>query len=332
MGISIADFTASGGGGSSNNGFFLYLGTEGNTNFELVSPQPAGAYLISSQLSDTTYDIYAISSSGDLVGYTTSNRLVATEEFARVSVIGGSSDDVLQFESKATTFTSSNSDIDDGAPAFATSVSVSELESYDDTTVVTGGNFATDVEVYFVGTNAVDLAAKSIVRNSSSELVVTRPDNLLPDYAPYDVKVINPGIQLPSTAPEQHILFDVVTAGTYPIWTTTSPFFWEKGETTSIALVAQDTESSDIDYQIVAGELFAGFALDQETGVITGDDSLLDTGDQAAFTVEAVDTAGNAVQKEFIMYINSVPIKSFYFDPFVDAGSADNLMLFDLNL
>lgn len=318
-----------GGGG---NGFYLYLGTSGNTNFELVSPQPAGAYYITSVAGDNTYDIYAISSAGNLVGYTNTARLVTTEEFAKVTVIGGTNDDVLQFDTRTTTFTTSKSDINDGAPAFITSVSVSDLESFNDTTVITGGNFATDVEVYFVGTNAVDLAAKSIVRNSSSELIATRPDNLLPDYAPYDVKIVNPGIPLPTTAPTQHILVDAITAGTYPVWVTTSPIFWEQGETTSITLVAGDTEASDIDYSIIAGSLWPGFTLDGENGVITGDDSSLNTGDFMNFTVRATDTAGNTSDRTFDVYLNSVPVYSFYFDPFSTAGGIQPLLLSDLNI
>ena len=332
MGISFTDFTG-GGSGASNNGFYLYLGTSGNTNFELISAQPAGAYYIESVSSDTTYDIYAIASDGSLVGYTTNDRLIATDEFARVVVIGGTSDDVLRFDSRSTTFTTSKSDINDGAPAFITSVSVSDLESFDDTTTVVGGNFATNVEVYFVGTNDVDLAAKSIVRNSSSELVVARPDNLVPDYAPYDVKIINPGINLPSTAPGQHILSDAITAGAYPIWVTTSPLFWEQGETTSLTLVAQDAEGSDIDYSIISGSLLSNMTLDQETGVITvSDDGIYSTGDAASITVRATDTAGNTADASFDIFINSVPVYSFYFDPFVNAGALEKTLLFDMNL
>jgi len=323
--------TASGGGGGAN-GFYLSLGTAGNTNFELVSPQPAGVYYISTELSDTTYDIYAINSSGDLVGYTTGDRLVATDEITDVVVIGGTSDDVVKFETRSTTFTTSKSNIDDGAPAFITSVSVSELESFDDTTVVTGGNFATDVEVYFVGTDATDRAAKVIVRNSSTELVVTRPDDMPPAYNPYDVKIINPGINIPVEASTQHILDDAVTSGTNPSWVTTSPIFWEQGATTEITLVAEDTEASDIDYAIVSGSLWAGFSLDGETGVITGDDSALNSGDLMTFTVRATDTAGNTSDRSFDVYLNSYPVNSFYFDPFAAAGDLEDLLLFDMNL
>lgn len=319
-------------GGGGGTGFFLYTGTNELTNFTLINPQPAGVYFISSELNDVTYDIYVIASNGDLVGYTTTNRLIAAAEFTKVVIIGGTISDTLTFDTKSTAFTTSKIDINDGAPAFITSVSVADLETFDDTTVIAGGNFATDVEVYFIGTNDVDLVAKNIVRTSSSELVATRPDNLIPDHAPYDVKIINPGIPLPAQAPTQHILSDAITAGTYPVWVTTSPIFWEQGETTNITLVAGDVEASDITYAIVGGALWAGFTLDGVTGIITGNDSALVTGDYMDFTVRATDTAGNTNDRSFLVYLDSYPVYSFYFDPFSNAGELETLFLFDMNL
>lgn len=331
MPIDYADMMSQGSGNDRD--FYLHLGTSGNTNFELVEKQPAGIYYIETELSDTTYDIYAIDKNGNLVGHTTTSRMTASAEFSHVVVIGGTSDDVVKFTSKSTTFTTSKSNINNGAPAFITSVSVSDLESFDDTTAVTGGNFATNVEVYFVGTNDVDLAAKSIVRNSSSELVVTRPDNLVPDHAPYDVKVINPGINLPSTAPTQHVLSDAITAGGYPVWSTYSQIFWEQGETSSLTLLAQDSEGSDIDYSIVSGSLLPNMTLDGETGLITcSDDSIYSPGDTANFIVRAVDTAGNTSEKEFDIHIDHYAVNSFYFQPFVQAGDLDLSLLSDFQV
>lgn len=326
------DKVAASGSGGGGNGFYLYLGTSGNTNFVLVSPQPAGAYYITTEKSDVTYDIYAINAAGDLVGYTSNGRLIATDEIAKVTVIGGTSDDVLKFESKSTTFTVANGDINDGAPVFATSLTPSLLESYDDTTTITGGNFATDVTVTFTGTDSVVRAAKNIVRTSATQLVVTRPDNMPPTYNPYTVTVLNPGIPLPSTAPAQHILTNAVTAGTFPTWVTTSPLWWEQGETTSLTLVAGDVEASDVDYSIISGSLFAGLTLNGETGVITGDDSAFVTGQTCNITVRATDTAGNTSDRNFDIYVNSFPVYSFMFDPFVNAGALETTFLLDMNL
>ncbi len=328
------------GGGS--NGFYLYMGTNGDTNFELVSAQKAGIYYISTSQQDSSYDIYAIGKTGSLAGYTNTDRLIATEEFSKIVVLGGIADDVFHFDTRDTTFTVSKTDADDGGPAFITAVSVQDLESFNDTTVITGGNFATDVEVYFVGTNSVDYEAKTVIRSSSTELIAARPDNLVPDYAPYDVKIINPGIPIPSTSPTQHILVNAITAGTYPLWVTTSPMFWERGETSSISLVAADVESSDIDYEIIGGTLWNEFSLNAETGVITGDDSSLNSGDVMTITVRATDTAGNVgssngnalvtYEKSFVIYADQVPVSSFYFDPFASAGNLERVLFPDMNL
>lgn len=321
---------STGGGGT---GFFLYTGTSGFTNFVLVAPQPAGVYFISTELNDTTYDIYAIAANGDLVGYTTTDQLVATGEFEKVVVIGGTNSDTLKFETKTTSFTTSKSDINDGAPAFITSVSVTDLESFDDTTVITGGNFATDVEVYFVGTDAVDRAAKAVVRSSSTSLIATRPDTMPPAYAPYDVKIINPGIPLPAQAPTQHILPDAITVGAVPVWSTYSQIFWEQGVTTSLTLVASDTEGSDIDYAIVSGSLLPGMSLDGETGVITcADDSIYTVGDTANFVVRATDTAGNTADKEFDIHVNNYSVNSFFLQSFPQAGDLEPALFIDFGL
>lgn len=327
------DAVATSAGGGGGTGFQLFTGTSGFTNFELPFPQPAGVYFISSDLSDTTYDIYAIAADGDLVGYTTSDQLIATEEFEKVVVIGGTNSDTLIFETKTTAFTSSKSDINDGAPAFITSVSVSDLESFNDTTVITGGNFATDVEVYFRGTDNVDRAAKAIVRSSSTSLIATRPDNMPPTFAPYDVKIINPGIPLPTQAPNQHILADAITAGAFPIWSTYSQLFWEQGITTSLTLVAADAEGSDIDYSIVSGSLLPNMTLNSETGVITcSNDSGYLPGDTATFTVRAVDTAGNTSDKTFDIHVNHYSVNSFFLQSFPQAGDLEPALLIDFGL
>lgn len=321
----------SGGGGSGVNGFYLAV-TPGSTTYTFEAANPAGIYYINTELSDVTYDIYAIAPNGTLAGYTNTGRLTATTEFEIVVVYGVASPDVLRFESKTTVFGSGNGNVNNGASPFITSVSTSLLESFDDTTTVTGGNFATNVQVAFIGTDAVARPAKNVVRTSSTQLVVTRPDTMPTTANPYDVRVLNPGIPLPSTAPNQHILADAVTSGTSPIWVTNSTLFWEQGETTSLSLVASDVEASDIDYSIIAGSLWSGFSLNSETGVITGNDSALNTGDFMIFTVRAVDTAGNTVDRSFEVYLNSFPVYSFYFDPFVTAGGLEKTLFFDMNI
>jgi hypothetical protein len=54
------------GGGPSENGFNIDIGTSGNNTTLIGQTYPAGGYSISSQLQDTSMDIYAIAEDGTL--------------------------------------------------------------------------------------------------------------------------------------------------------------------------------------------------------------------------------------------------------------------------
>lgn len=318
--MAVSSFSGSVGdtsGGISN--FFLNVGPSGNTTYVMPQELTAGKYTLSSNEGDTTFDIYLVSRTDELSGYTTTTDVIALTDFNKIVVYGATPNDIINFTFESIAITPSTSgDVDGGAAPYADNITPIDLESFDDTATLTGGNFADDVEVVFIGTNDVELDAKNVVKISSSELVVTRPDTLIPDHAPYDVKVTNPGVPVPTTQPNAHILTDAITAGTYPVWVSGPSLFWEKKDgMTSLSLVAEDTEQSDIDYEIVSGSLFPGFSLNQETGAITGDDSALEAGDFVSFTVRATDTAGNTADKSFDLYIDLYPIHSWYFEPFL---------------
>ncbi len=217
----------------------------------------AGAYTINSALVDSTYDIYVYDTAGNQVGYTKSPSLSATGNFNKIVVVGGSTGDLLSFSYK-TTFTATNTTSQVTAGAFVTSVTPTALNAINDTTTLVGGNFASNVAVYFVGSDNVERAAKSIVRTSSSELIVTRPDAFATDLGTYKVVVENPGITRP-TGSSLHVLNNAITAGTTPNWTTgtTLPEI-AKGIAYTTTLVATDSEGTDIDYSIISGTLPAG--------------------------------------------------------------------------
>jgi len=217
----------------------------------------AGAYTIASALLDSSYDIYVYDTLGNLAGYTKSPSLNATGNFNKIVVVGGSTGDLLSFSYK-TTFTATNTTSQVTAGAFITSVTPTALNAINDTTTLVGGNFASNVAVYFVGSDNVERAAKSIVRTSSSELIVTRPDAFATTLGTYKVVVENPGITRP-TGSSLHILNNAITAGTTPNWTTgtTLPEIG-KGIAYTTTLVATDSEGTDIDYSIISGTLPAG--------------------------------------------------------------------------
>ena len=196
MGISVIG-GSSGGGAIGGNGFSLLVGATGNTTYAFETPQPAGAYSITSQLNDTTFDIYLITTENQNAGYTNTLALEATAEFDRIVLYGATTNDILNFEYKPSNSPTTSGDVVDGAAPFLTSATPRTLREIDDTTTITGGNFADDVTVSFLGSDAVLRPAKNIVRSSSTSLIVTRPDTMPEDY--YDLIVENPSIENPST-------------------------------------------------------------------------------------------------------------------------------------
>jgi hypothetical protein len=260
----------------------------------------AGAYTIASALLDSSYDIYVYDTLGNLAGYTKSPSLNATGNFNKIVVVGGSTGDLLSFSYK-TTFTATSTTSQVTAGAFITSVIPTALNSIDDSTTVTGGNFASNVSVYFLGSDNIERAAKSIVRTSSSELIVTRPDVFATDLGTYKVVVENPGITRP-TGSSLHILNNAITAGTTPNWTTAATLPpYPVGSSYTTTLLATDSEGTDIDYSLLSGTLPTGLSLDGETGVISGTVTQMEL---KSFTIRAVDTGGNIVDRTF----NIVPI------------------------
>ena len=260
----------------------------------------AGAYTIASALLDSTYDIYVYDTLGNLAGYTKSPSLNATGNFNKIVVIGGSSGDLLSFSYK-TTFTATTTTSQVAAGAFITSATPTALNSINDTTTVVGGNFASNVAVYFVGSDNVEQAAKSIVRNSSSELIVTRPDTFSTQLGTYKVVVENPGVTRP-TGSSLHVLNNAITAGTTPNWTTgtTLPEIGKSFAYTT-TLVATDSEGTDIDYSVLSGTLPAGITLNNETGVLSGTYTGSDF-NTTNLVIRAVDTGGNTVDRTFRLF------------------------------
>ena len=257
----------------------------------------AGAYTIASALLDNTYDIYVYDTAGNQVGYTKSPSLNATGNFNKIVVIGGSQGDLLSFSYK-TTFTATSTTSQVTAGAFITSVTPTALNSVNDTTVITGGNFATNVAVYFVGSDNTERPAKSIVRSSSTSLIATRPDDFPTNLGTYKIIVENPGITRP-TGSNLHILNNAVTAGTTPNWTTgTSLPNYTVNTAYTTTLLASDTEATDIDYSIISGSLPTGLSLNSETGVISGTPSNING---ATFTIRAIDTGGNTIDRQFTL-------------------------------
>ena len=213
MPISFSDL-GGGGGGAGGNGFSLIVGESGETTYTFSSPQPAGAYSFTSELGDTSFDIYLVTADNQNAGYANaSSALFATAEFTRAVIYGATSNDIINFDYKPAASPATSGDVDGGAAPFVTSATPSALPSIDDTTTITGGNFASNVEVVFTGQDAVERPAKNIVRSSSTSLIVTRPDVFPFEQEPFSVQATNPGI--PSSSVIVNKLTNQVLVGTF---------------------------------------------------------------------------------------------------------------------
>ena len=292
MGVSIFPSASSGSGGGFSN-FAIDLGDYTDNTTTLSQSYPAGGYSIGSDPSDTTLDFYLLDADGALVGYSGTAAITATEAFTTVIVLGGQANLKLSFTFNGEAGVPDSAGNSINAGAYITSTSPADLPDINDTTTVTGGNFATDVEMNFVS-GEITLAAKSITRASSVELVIGRPDALDAALDPWSMQVSNPGVPVPSGSNVNKI---EVTAGATPVWVTTSPLtagVFGDAYTTTLEATDADPDSA-ITYSIASGS-FPGLSLDSATGVLSGTPSGAGSG-----TVRATDAGGNSNDRDFVL-------------------------------
>lgn len=261
----------------------------------------SGAYTINSALADTSYDIYVYSTDGSLAGYTKTPSLVATGNFNKIVVLGGTSGDLLSFSYK-TTFTTSTESSQVTAGAYITSISASSMPNIGDSITITGGNFATNAAVHFTGTGYSSTAAKTVVRNSATSLTVTRPDSLPASGNPYTLTVTNPSVDNQPTGSNVHKI--TLTAGAAPTWVTSSSLTIVKSSSGTYTLSATDSDGgSSVSYSLVSGTLPTGSSLNSSTGVL-GPFS-----EPAVYTatIRATDSGGNYADREFTFTV-SLPV------------------------
>jgi hypothetical protein len=239
-------------GRSATDDFVINMNNTSNNTAVLGSTKPAGIYSIS--IGVNKYDIYFINSSGNSVGYSSGKDIVSTGEFNTVVILGASSKEVVSFAYQGTYKTPTNASTagqEVGAGPYITSTNPLNLFLVNDTTTVSGGNFASNVIVNFVN-DTTNLSAKNIVRSSSSQLIVTRPDALVSNDT-YRVVVENPGVASPSST-ELNISSQLVTmiapppsGGVVSGWNGKTYHTFTSSGTFNLF------EETSIDYLVVAG-------------------------------------------------------------------------------
>jgi hypothetical protein len=286
-----------------NNDFVINTGSSGHRRSPLSKTFPAGTYTVTSSLGDTTYDVYLIGTDGTNAGSvnaeTASTTITATKEFNVVVVYGIGNNDTLSFAFKNVYNLSSDSTSDLGAAPLITSTSSADLPNQNNTTTIIGKNFASDIEVAFKGTDNVARAAKSIVRSNSTELIVTRPDNMPPEYAPYTIELSNPGVASP-TRTNVNKLSNSTTAGNAPVWVTPVTLNrYKKNQSFSQSIAATDADgSSSVTYSIVSSNLPSGITFNTSTGVFSGTATVNNLTPYTA-VVRVTDSGGNYVDRTF---------------------------------
>lgn len=265
-----------------------------NTLTTFTESRQAGPYAISTASGDVTYDIYFLDSLGNVIAYTNSAFIDVPEAFFGISIVGVEAGEKVTFLFTGSVTEANNAGTATKAGAYLSYITPSTLPAIDDTATVVGGNFATDVELFFES-GETSLPAKNIVRNSATELIVTRPDELVEDLSPYNLRVNNPSTQVP-VGSNAHILFDGVSAGTDPVFVTTSPILGAYPSQSFTSAIEVTDDSEVVLWEVISGTFPPGLTLNSSTGAITGTPT---TAGDYTFTVRVTDDGGNTSTETF---------------------------------
>jgi hypothetical protein len=293
--MGISQFPAASSGGGLSNDFILDKNDTTNSTFMLPREFDAGGYALVTSSNDSSFDVYLQNAAGENVGYTNGSSIVASGPFDTVVIYGVGTAETIQFSYRGPSTNATAVNAETGAAPFLTSIFPADLPNIDDTATVAGGNFGTGVQITFESGTVV-LSAKNVVVGSSTALVVTRPDNLVQDNAPYNLRAVNPGIAQP-TGSNANILTGTVTAGSDPAFVTSALITGAfPGTAFSTSILVSDTDGTVVDWAITAGTLPPGLSLATATGAISGTPS---TAGDYFFTVRITDDGNNTNSREF---------------------------------
>lgn len=303
--------------------FVINVGSSTGNTYTLDKEYPAGGYAVSSGTNDVTLDIYLLNSSNTLVGKSSTRGITANYPFSKVIILGQQQNDILTFVYSGSAFSSTVSGNNPTAAAYITSISPTSLPNINDSVAITGGNFANDVLVYFIGSDLNYRLAKSVVKSSTTSIIAVRPNDLPVAYGPYTIYVENVGVPIP-VGSNVHKIDNAISPGTLPSWTSPSQINYDTSSAFSYSLTAPDQELSNITFSIVSGTLPTGLSLNSSTGVISGTPT---QNQKNTVVFRATDAGGNYVDKSIIVCYSPVWTVSSLPVSFTDVGSTYSFTL-----
>jgi|688.fasta_scaffold01402_33 hypothetical protein len=284
-------------GAEALNNFSCFFNSMSDNTFALPRNYPAGRYNFSLNVSDTSYDIYLVDENNALVGYanaSSSTTIVASNPFNSVVILGAPITQRVEFVYAGLVRNPSSSGQFSAAGPYISSVSPSDMPNINSSSIISGGNFGSNTSIVLTDKNGATLSPKSITLLSSTQILFVRPDVMLENNAPYDLKVINSGVTVSSGV---DTLVDGITAGGDPQWITPAMLAAAVPNVASTWTVqATDPNGSTITYAAVS--LPAGFAFNPSTRTISGTPT---TTGNLNVEISATDAEGNVTNRTFVV-------------------------------
>jgi large repetitive protein len=161
--------------------------------------------------------------------------------------------------------------------------------------VITGTNFVITPTVEFHSTTGAVYYPNTVTRNSSTQLTVNAT---LAVDGTYFVRVENPdGLAVRSSTA-------LLTVSDAPTWTTASGSLGSVAQGASFSTTVVATSDSAITYSVQSGALPTGLTLNTSTGVISGTESGVDTGETVYnFTLRATDAETQTADRAFTITV-----------------------------
>jgi hypothetical protein len=172
---------------------------------------------------------------------------------------------------------------------------------------ITGTNFISGAQVYFVDSSNVEYAANSVIVVSSTSITAQTPQDFTVAQEPLKIKIV----QTTGTV----VSGGLIDTGNTPAWTTASGSIgtiYDSNRVFTTTIVATDPDSSStIAYSLQSGSLPTGLSLNTSTGVISGTATAVVTDTTSTFTIRATDNAGNTSDREFTILVKA-PVTVVY--------------------